>query len=55
MMSFHEFERKYSYLLSWEEAERKIGHTLDWHNNFDCCLYHDLLAETVKENNVKVM
>ena len=43
-MSFQEFERKYSYLLSWEDAEKKVGRRLDWNNNFDCCLYHDLLV-----------
>lgn len=48
-MSFQEFERKYSYLLSWEDAEKKVGHRLDWNNNFDCCLYHDLLVEAVNE------
>lgn len=41
------FERKYSYLLSWEDAEKKVGRRLDWNNNFDCCLYHDLLVEAV--------
>ena len=47
IMSFQEFERKYSYLLSWEDAEKKVGRKLDWNNNFDCCLYHDLLVEAV--------
>ena len=47
IMSFQEFERKYSYLLSWEDAEKKVGRRLDWNNNFDCCLYHDLLVEAV--------
>ena len=46
-MSLQEYERKYSYLLSWEDAEKKVGHKLDWNNNFDCCLYHDLLVEAV--------
>ena len=47
IMSLQEFERKYSYLLSWEDAEKKVGRRLDWNNNFDCCLYHDLLVEAV--------
>lgn len=42
-MSFQEFERKYSYLLSWEEAEEKtmkVMHQfnediLDYLRNFD--------------------
>lgn len=46
-MSFQEFERKYYYLLSWKDAEKKVGRRLDWNNNFDCCLYHDLLVEAV--------
>ena len=49
-MSLQEFERKYSYLLSWEDAEKKVGRRLDWNNNFDCCLYHDLLVEAVNAN-----
>ena len=48
-MSFQEFERKFAYLLSWEEAEKKAGRRLDSYNNFDCCLYHDLLMGAVKE------
>lgn len=51
-MSFQEFERKYSYLLSWEDAEKKIGRRLDWNNNFDCCLYHDLLVGAVMQSKV---
>ena len=47
IMSLQEYERKYSYLLSWEDAEKNVGHKLDWNNNFDCCLYHDLLVEAV--------
>ena len=47
IMSLQEYERKYSYLLSWEDAEKKVGRKLDWNNNFDCCLYHDLLVEAV--------
>ena len=47
IMSLQEYERKYSYLLSWEDAEKKVGRRLDWNNNFDCCLYHDLLVEAV--------
>lgn len=47
-MSFQEFESKNSYLLSWEDAEKKVGRRLDWNNNFDCCLYHDLLVELVE-------
>lgn len=51
-MSFQEFERKFSYLLPWEEAEKKAGRRLDSYNNFDCCLYHDLLMGAVKEKLV---
>lgn len=47
IMSLQEYERKYSYLLSWEDAEKKVGRRLDWNNNFDCCLYHNLLVEAV--------
>ncbi len=47
-MGFQEFEKKYGYVLSWEDAEKKIGRKLDYNNNFDCCLYHDLLVAIVK-------
>ncbi len=53
-MSFQEFERKYSYLLSWEDAEKKVGRKLDWNNNLDCCIYHDLLIEEVRKNGIDV-
>ncbi|HAU87300.1 MAG TPA: hypothetical protein DCW90_17990 [Lachnospiraceae bacterium] len=48
-VSFQRFERKYGYLLPWEEAEKKVGRKLDWNNNFDCCLYHDLLIQTANK------
>lgn len=47
-LSFQEFEEKNAYLLPWKKAEEKVGRRLDWNNNFDCCLYHDLLVETVE-------
>ena len=48
-MSFQEFEEKYSHLLPWEEAEKIAGRKLDWNNNWDCCLYHELLQKEVKK------
>ena len=48
-MTFQEFERQYGHLLSWEDAEKKVGRRLDWNNNFDCCLYHDLLIQEVNK------
>lgn len=53
-MSYQEFERTYSHLLPWGEAEKQIGRRLDYNNNFDCCLYHDLLVKAVQENNEKM-
>lgn len=47
-LSFQEFEEKNAHLLPWKKAEEKVGRILDWNNNFDCCLYHDLLVETVE-------
>lgn len=48
--SFQEFEQTYGYLLPWEDAEKVIGRRLDWNNNKDCCIYHDLLMEKVKNS-----
>lgn len=53
MASFQEFEEKYGHLLSWEKVEQKAGRKLDWNNNFDCCLYHDLLVEIVENGKDK--
>lgn len=52
-MSYQEFERKFAHLFPWAEAERKAGRKLDWNNNFDCCLYHDLLVEVVSQRKAK--
>lgn len=48
MYAFTENIEKFGYLLSWEDAEKKVGRKLDSYNNFDECVYFDLLLAAIK-------
>lgn len=52
-MGYQEYEQEYGYLLPWDEAEKIVGRKLDWNNNYDCCLYHDLLVKKVEESKME--
>ena len=53
-MNYTEICEKYGYLLSWSDAEKRVGRRLDYYNNFDECLYFDMLIKEMKMHGIEI-